>query len=187
MYIKTKFLTFFIFSLIVFCLTIATVFAHEKLTDQSLVYISGIGPVQIGMSVNEASQAAGTPLVKDSSRVDRVSGCFFVKPKNEPKGINFMVTNNRISRVDVFQNRSITTIKGARIGDTEDRIKSLYPGRIKVTPHVYNRNGKSHYLTFVPQDQSDKNYRLVFETDGDRVTLFRAGKLPEVEWVEDCV
>lgn len=184
---KDNFWTFFFITFVFFSLIIATAFAQEKLTNQSLVYISGIGPVQVGMSITEASQAAGTPLVKDSSRIDQVSNCFFVKPQNEPKGINFMVTNNHISRVDVFQTRSITTIKGAGIGDTEDRIKSLYPGRIKVTPHTYNRNGNYHYLTFVPQDQSDKNYRLVFETDGDRVTNFRAGKLPEVEWVEECV
>lgn len=179
-----KFLTFFSITFVVFYLTISTVFAQEKLTDQSLVYISGIGSVRVGMSIAEASQAAGTPLVKSSSGGEEY-GCFFFKPQNEPKGINFMVTNNRISRVNVFQNRRITTVKGAKIGDTEARIKSLYPRRIKVTNHTYNRSG--HYLTFVPQDQHDKNYRLVLETDGNYVTQFRSGKLPEVEWVEGCV
>lgn len=184
---KIKLLKLLIIAFVVFSLTIATTVAQEKLTDQSLVYINGIGSVQVGMSITEASQAAGTPLVKDSSRIDKVYNCFFVKPQNEPNGINFMVTNNRISRVDVFQNRSITTIKGAKIGDTEEQIKALYPGLIQVTPHAYNRTGYYHYLTFVPQDQADRNYRLVFETDGNRVTNFRAGKLPEVEWVEECV
>ena len=33
---------------------------------------------------------------------------------------------------------------------------------------------------------SDRNYRIVFETDGKRVLRFRAGKLPEVEYIEGC-
>jgi hypothetical protein len=69
----------------------------------------------------------------------------------------------------------ITTIKGAKIGDTEDRIISLYPGQIQVTQHPYSSrppyNGK--YLTFVPKDTADKNYRIIFETSKNRVERFR--------------
>lgn len=46
------------------------------------------------------------------------------------------------------------------------------------------QNGK--YLTFVPKDATDKNYRLIFETSKNRVTRFRSGKLPEVEYIEGC-
>ncbi len=93
------------------------------------------------------------------------------------------VTNGRIARVSVWQSRQITTLSGAKIGDSEARIRSLYPG-IQVTPHTYVRQG--HYLTFVPKDAGDRNYRVVFETDGQKVTRFHAGKLPEVEFVEGC-
>jgi hypothetical protein len=95
-----------------------------------------------------------------------------------------MVTDGRISRVDIWRDSRVTTFSGAGIGDTEARIKALYPGKIQVSPHKYVRGG--HYLTFVPKDRSDSNYRLVFETDGNRVTQYRAGKLPEVEFVEGC-
>ena len=64
------------------------------------------------------------------------------------------------------------------------KIKSLYPGKIKVTPHTYVKNG--HYLTFVPRDKTDQNYRVIFETDGQRVTRYRAGKLPEIGYIEGC-
>lgn len=78
----------------------------------------------------------------------------------------------------------VTSLSGAKIGDTEARIKSLYPGQIEVTPHKYLSNG--HYLTFVPKNSQDQANRLIFETDGSRVTAFRSGKLPEVSWVEGC-
>ena len=68
--------------------------------------------------------------------------------------------------------------------DTEARIKSLYPGQIDVTEHPFEQRG--HYLIFLPKDNADKNYRIVFETDGNRVTNFRSGKLPEVEYPDGC-
>lgn len=153
-----------------------------KLTDQSKVVTNGIGSVQVGMTVAQASKAAGLQLVSEGSYPNG-SSCFYVKPKGGPSSVAFMVSENRIARVDVSESSAITTLSGARIGDTESRIKSLYPGQIEVTPHKYT-NG--HYLTFIPRDRGDRNYRVVFETDGQRVTGFRAGKLPEVQYVEGC-
>ncbi|MBW4611834.1 MAG: hypothetical protein KME21_00835 [Desmonostoc vinosum HA7617-LM4] len=166
---------------IAFCsLTIGTVLAQIKLTNQSKLFINGIGQVRVGMTVSQASQAAGTRLISDPPNND----CYYVKPQREPKEIGFMVTAGRIARIDVWRNREITTLKGAKIGDTEARIKSLYPGQIKVTSHEYIIGG--HYLTLIPKDRANRNYRVVFETDGKRVTSFRSGKLPEVEYVEGC-
>ncbi|MDZ8025566.1 MAG: hypothetical protein RMX35_18795 [Nostoc sp. DcaGUA01] len=160
--------------------TVGTVIAQTKLTNQSKLFTNGIGQVRVGMTVSQASKAAGTRLVGDPPN----KYCYYVKPEWDPKNVGFMVTEGRISRVDVWRDGKITTLKGAKIGDTEARIKSLYPGQIKVTPHNYVQGG--HYLTFVPKDQSDQNYRVVFETDGKRVTQIRSGKLPEVEYVEGC-
>ncbi|MGB3510158.1 MAG: hypothetical protein WBA93_13155 [Microcoleaceae cyanobacterium] len=77
----------------------------------------------------------------------------------------------------------MTTERGAKVEDTEAKIKTLYPD-IKVSPAKYNLNGK--YLTVVPKVRDNINYRLIFETDGDRVILFQSGRLPEVELVEGC-
>jgi hypothetical protein len=95
-----------------------------------------------------------------------------------------MVTNGRIARVDVTDNSKITTLSGAKIGDSESKIKSLYPNQIKVEAHEYDPKG--HYLIFVPKDSQDKNYRIIFETDGKKVTRWRSGKLPEVQFIEGC-
>ncbi|MBG1269390.1 hypothetical protein [Nostoc sp. WHI] len=177
---KTKFSTFVTVTLAVSSLTVSTVVGQSKLTNQSKLFINGIGPVRVGMTVPQAAKAAGTQLVGDPPN----NNCYYVKPQNEPKNLSFMVTGGRISRIDVRQNTQITTLKGAKISDTEAQIKSLYPGKIEVTSHKYVKDG--HYLTFVPKDRDDQNYRLVFETDGKIVTKLRAGKLPEAEYVEGC-
>ncbi len=171
-------------SLAISAVAIAATNTPTKITNKSKLAINGIGSIRVGMTVAEASKASGTKLVSSGS-TDNTS-CTYVRPQGAPEGIGFMVTNGRIARVDVYDNKSITTLSGAKIGDTEAQIKALYPGQIKVTPHEYTGHMGGHYLTFVPKDQSDRNYRVVFETDGKRVVNFRSGKLPEVEYIEGC-
>jgi outer membrane protein assembly factor BamE (lipoprotein component of BamABCDE complex) len=177
---KAKLLTLTTLTFALSSVTVGTVIAQTKLTEQSKLFANGIGQVRVGMTVSQASKAAGTPLVGETPN----KYCYYLKPESKPKNVGFMVTEGRISRVDVWRDSKITTLKGAKIGDTEARIKSLYPGQIQVTPHKYVQGG--HYLIFLPKEQADKNYRVVFETDGKRVTQFRSGKLPEVEYVEGC-
>lgn len=163
---------------------VGTGVAQSQVTTQSKVFTDGFGRAKVGMTVKEATNAAGTRLVSLDGKAIQSKGCSYVKPKTEPQGIQFMLTDGRIARVDVVNNKQITTVSGAKIGDTEAKIKSLYPGKIKVTPHKYVTGG--HYLTFTSNSPNYKNYRVVFETDGNRVTRYRAGRLPEVEFVEGC-
>ncbi|MDF5734097.1 MAG: hypothetical protein PUP92_40545 [Rhizonema sp. PD38] len=179
MFSKYKLLTLCIGTLAVSAFGVGI--AQAALTNQSKVVINGIDTVRVGMTVAQASKASGTRLVPTSQPNN---SCYYVKPQTGLRNLNFMVTNGRIARVDVQKDSAITTLKGARIGDTESKIKSLYPGQIKVTPHKYVNGG--HYLTLVPKNGTNTNDRIVFETDGKRVTAFRAGKLPEVEYVEGC-
>jgi hypothetical protein len=139
------------------------------------------------MTVDEASKSGGIRLIRAGSGGIDEYECSYVQLKGEPKGIRFIVTKGRIARVDISSKR-ITTISGARIGDNENRILSLYRGQIKATPHPYvsRRTHKGKYLTFVPKDAANKNYRIIFETNKNRVDRFRSGKLPEVEYIEGC-
>ena len=184
-----KFVTLLIATVVICTVWVTVVNAQAQLTERSKLAINGIGPIRVGMTVDEASESARIKLTRSGSGGGREeSQCSYVEPKGEPKGIAFMVTKGRIARVDIFSNKQITTIKGAKIGDTEDRIISLYPGQVQVTRHPYQGrppyNGK--YLTFVPKDATDKNYRIIFETSKNRVENFRSGKIPEVEQIEGC-
>ena len=179
---KFKFLNLLIGAVSLLLVTILPTIAQAQLTDQSQVYIKGIGQVMVGMTVPQASTAANRRLVVSGGGGG--SSCFYVIPEGGPSDVRFMVTEGRISRVDISGSSRVTTSTGARIGDTEDRIKALYPGQIQVSPHKYVPGG--HYLTFVPTDRAERSYRLLFETNGNQVTKYRTGKLPEVEFVEGC-
>jgi hypothetical protein len=140
----------------------------------------GIGPIQIGMNL---SDAVNMGLLNDNPT--RNPKCDWVYPAvgaGIPDGVNVMVVNGKIARIDV-DTGVVTTEDGVKIGDSEDRVKSVYGDDLRVEPHKYIEGG--HYMT-VLGDSASAGKALVFETDGKRVTAFRGGRLPEVKWVEGC-
>lgn len=154
---------------------------RAKLTPRSKIAINGFGSVDIGMTVKQASQAAGVDLVPTDSNPN--PDCRYYKMDQNPEelGVSFLVSNGRIARIDIEDSR-LQTVSGARVGDTEKRVQSIYKGQLEVNPAQHNGN----YLTFVPQSQRDKNLRLHFITDGTKVTQIYIGKLPEVNYEEGC-
>jgi hypothetical protein len=137
----------------------------------------GWGPVRAGMSVAEARAVLGGELGEPRNRE-----CDHVAPPGGPKGVLLMIVGGQVARVEVTDT-TIATAAGAHIGDTEARVHALYPGRVQTGPHKYV---EGHYLVVRRGAGADSMYRLVFETDGQRVTRFRGGRFPEVEWVERC-
>ncbi len=139
----------------------------------------GIGPISAGMTVAAAGVAAGSPLVMPETPEE----CYFARINGAPADLMLMVEKGKISRVDVTRALTIATTTGAKIGDTEDRIKLLYPNQVTVQPHKYT---DGHYLVVTPVDAADRNYRIVFETDGRNVLRYRSGLMPAVQYVEGC-
>lgn len=140
----------------------------------------GLGPVQIGMQLSEAVNMG---LLSENPNLK--PECDYVFPAvgaGIPDGVSVMVVRGRVARIDV-DTGAVTTEEGAKLGDTEERLRSLYGDDAKVTPHKYIEKG--HYFT-VHGDSASAGKALVFETDGQQVTMFRAGRLPEVQWVEAC-
>ena len=137
---------------------------------------AGIGNIKAGMTLQEVKVATNNGITIPA----RLDECAYIRPTSAPKGISLMVEKGTVSRVDITQG-TVATTKGARIGDTEDRIKSLYPGQVKVMPHKYT---DGHYLVVSPPGDADN--RIVFETDGKKVLRYRSGKEPAVEYVEGC-
>jgi hypothetical protein len=150
---------------------------NEKVSNgDNAVTFNSFGKVKTGMTVAQASQALGTELV---GKAEDGMDCYYVNPKQGFKGVRFMVTNGSVARIDI-ESKEYATDKGAKLGDTEDKIKSLYKG-IEVSPQKYDE--KKHDMEIY---STDKKYLIIFETDGKRVTGFRVGKAEEVGYVEGC-
>jgi hypothetical protein len=153
--------------------------ARDSISDLALSE-EGLGQILIGMNLDDAVNMG---LLNENPTMN--TRCDFVFPAvgaGIPEGVSVMVVKGKIARIDV-DTGSVTTEDGAKIGDTEDRIKSIYGDEVKVEPHKFIEGG--HYMTVVG-DSARAGKALVFETDGKRVTMFRGGRLPEVKWLEGC-
>jgi hypothetical protein len=137
---------------------------------------SAVPPLRVGMSEAEARRALGMPASTSASSDE----CRYLDTKGKSR-VYVMLVRDSVARLDV-RDSTIATGTGARIGDPETRVLELYRGRIATEPHKYVSGG--HYL--VVNAPADPTTRLVFETDGKRVTSYRVGRMPEVMWVEGC-
>jgi len=149
---------------------------HHEDVAAWIVQPARTGPVSIGMTVEEAQRAAHDALIGDYPNSDG----YYVSLAHGSGGVSFMVRGGRIARADVTT-RAIRTAEGAEVGMTEAQIIGLYGSRAILRPHKYVETG--HYITVNPKSA----YQIEFETDGHRVTQYRAGKTPEVQFVEHCL
>lgn len=143
-----------------------------------VVTLRGIGRLEAGMTMAEAAAVlTGGLEVADEPPLEE---CTYAVWRNGPDGVSIMIDSGRVARVDVSA-AGVRTTEGAGIGDTEEQIQRLYPGRVTVTPHKYEAG---NYLTII--DVTDSSFALVFETSAGNVTRYRSGRRPHVEYVEGC-
>jgi membrane-bound inhibitor of C-type lysozyme len=132
-----------------------------------------VGPVRFGMTAAEADIAIGTPFAAAEP-----GECVYRKSSALPMGLLLMEVDGRIVRADITT-AGVATAEGVGVGSTAAQVHDAYGAAVTASPHKYT---KGQYLTLAP----DADHRVVFETDGERVTRYRVGRLPEVEWVEGC-
>lgn len=137
----------------------------------------GFGPLKAGMTVAEAATAVGSAFV---AAANATPDCGYADWTSAPAGVRVMLVRDTVVRIEVTD-PGVATAGGARVGDNEGRINSMYAGQTLIAPHKYT-SGK--YIIVTPP--ADTMHRMVFETDGQKVTELRSGRMPEVEWTERC-
>ncbi|NEQ45510.1 MAG: hypothetical protein F6K00_19005 [Leptolyngbya sp. SIOISBB] len=159
------------------------ILVEESVFEDAEVRLTGVGPIKIGMTLEEATDALGLPLVPIGSNVG--GDCAYYQPDSVSQALGLMVVDNRVIRVDVWPGSSLATVSGVKIGSTAQDLKDIYPGQLETTPNPYTQG---EFLTLVPQDPELSLYRLVFETDDSGVVVqYRAGQFPAVTWPDGCV
>lgn len=152
-------------------------------TTTELTYISsgynvstvGVGAVVFGIKKAEAERRWESGFVGFGS-----ASCYIVTPERGPEGLEFTIKNGRVERVDIT-NPGVRTKSGAGVGWTEQQVRERFGASIKERTTDGVRE-----LVFVPSDEKNKNYRIVFVSDGETITKFRSGKIPEVETLDAC-
>lgn len=138
----------------------------------------GLSSIRAGATLAEANGTLNGALSLPGGADP--TGCSYAIWRDGPPGMRVMVENGRIVRLDV-DSAGIKTAEGAQVGDAEAAVKQLYGSRVIMTPHKYEDGS---YLTV--RDAKDSTFAFVFETNAGKVTRYRAGQRPQVEYVEGC-
>ena len=144
-----------------------------------LARFDGYGDMRFGMAEADARAAWGGDLNGDAG-----DGCHYLNPvwEHPPAHFAFMFDGGKFVRYDVGNDTEVAPGGGKRGMDAE-AIRSLYAGRVEESPHKYVEGGK--YLKVTADEGS--NGKLVFETDAaGKVSAWRAGVEPQVDYVEGC-
>ena len=155
--------------------------AHSevKLTAESRMATNGIGPVLTGMSLKEAEKQSG---LRFKTTAAGNGSCRHVAPIGGVKDVSFMINEGSIAVAYAMSPR-IKTLRGIAIGDSEVKVRSVYVGQLERGESL---SGRTKVLQFVPKEEEDKNYRIVFSFVNGKLQSFRSGRLPEVLWLEGC-
>ena len=167
--------------MLVMLVTLAASCAPETRRPASTAWVvtpDGIGAIRVGMTADELRRAVG-----DVAGANPTADCSYVRPSGAPAGVSVMLARGQVARVDI-DSAGVSSDAGVAVGDRTAKVAGAYAKRMTATPHKYVPAGQ--YLTVRSASPADSMRRMVFETENGRVTRFRAGRVPEVEWVERC-
>ena len=157
-----------------------TDFSNPAFSSADKLTTAGLGAMFFGMTPDQAGELLPTRWTGGPE--DGTPRCYLLAPANGPAGVVVTIYNSSIERVDIT-NPSITTRSGASVGSTEAQLHELFGARLVVSPYA---DGSGNSIQYVPVDETDVDYRVIFETDGATVTSMRAGRLPAVAPAEPC-
>lgn len=143
------------------------------LAPDARITTAGLGPLKIGMTVAEVERAGRREVA--FAGADANAGC-----ATGVLGARLfaLFSRGRLVRIYVGR-RGYATRTRIRVGDTQRKVLVRYGRAIARSPHKYVPGGLYLKLTV-------GNRRLVFETDGRRVTQISTGRKPEIDYVEGC-
>lgn len=149
--------------------------------ETGLARFDGYGDMRFGMTAAEATRAWGGDL-NGKPRAGEI--CYYLNPVSNPSPayFAFMIESDKLVRYDVGNDKEVAP-GGGKVGMDADQIRKLYGDRVEEQPHKYVAGGK--VLRIKADDGSGG--ALVFETDGaGKVTTWRVGQPPQVDYVEGC-
>lgn len=141
----------------------------------------GYGDMKLGSTIDEARTAWGGEL--NGAPMEGTT-CHYLWPKwiTRPADFAFMMEEGKFVRYDVGTDKE-TAPGGGKVGMSVDELQKLYGGALKASPHKYTQGGQ--YLAMDAGDVAPT--RLIFEADAaGKVTSWRVGLSPQVEYVEGC-
>ena len=152
----------------------------------------GWGPLIIGMSRDEVTEAAG-----EDSHPELVGGpdpesCDEYRPEETPEGMMVMLESGVLTRISVAGESPVVTEWNIGLGADATKVKETYPDAV-ITPHKY-QDAPAEYITVWStggsnepyiQNPSARGIRYEIGDDGKVMAIHAGG--PSIQYVEGCL
>lgn len=160
--------------------------ASQQLTAQ------GWGPLTIGMSLDEVTQAAGADANPDAIGGPEPEVCDLFHPANTPEGVLVMIEDGVLTRISLINDAAISTDAGLTLGASSDDVRAAYI-EVEVTPHKYQEAPAAYIDAWSNVEGGDqaidnpdaRGVRYVIGSDGFVETIHAGG--PSIRYVEGCL
>ena len=143
---------------------------------------AGYGDVKFGIAAADMEKAWGGEL--KTLGKDANPSCYFMTPKwtKTPAEFAFMIGDGKFARYGTDSAKYVAP-GGGKVGMTVQELQALYHDALQSTPHKYVEGG--HDLSMPASGVAPT--KLVFESDAaGKVTEWRVGLAPQVDYVEGC-
>jgi hypothetical protein len=149
----------------------------KKLDGNAVISTSGVGPIELGMTIAEARKAAKTGIVGGG---EVTPGCRHDTVLPRRFGLTTLRYKGKI-RVLYVRRTAMPTGKGIRVNDSLNRLKSKYgsklierPSDVSAETRIFELHGKG-------------TREIQFSVNAaDRITQIATGLRPEVDFSEGC-
>jgi len=174
------------------------VFAFDRTYASQVATMEGIGPVKIGMTVEEAKRALGAKL--DPISPEFYKECW-VTSRSDKKDrviqyIADIAGDQNVVAIDVYPraaetfplpNPAIKTPEGVGGGSTEEKIRRAYGKSAKKerAPYFDETDKDAEYWIHV--DNPDKKLGMIFVVRYGRVLNFSVGMGEAINRIEGCI
>ncbi|MBB4131375.1 hypothetical protein GGR62_002162 [Xanthomonas campestris] len=145
-----------------------------------LARLDGYGDLRFGMDARQARAAWGGDL-RGEPATD--GGCYLLRPQwaDDARRFGFMFEGDRFVRYQTSEAKELAP-GGGKVGMTVAQLRALYTAALTEQPHKYVPGA----LTLRVADTRAPSV-LVFDTDADgKVSSWRVGQAPQVDYVEGC-
>jgi len=160
-----------------------------------ILSFQGVGPVQLGMTVEDAERAIGTKLEPRGPAYTSDACYQTLRADKKDPGITYVVEDGRITVINVFssdgQTPDVIDKHRVGIGATEDDIRRGY-GQVKKKLGFYDRgeppeNDPAYVPEFwIEADSPDKKRTILFITRAAKITSMATGFKPMLLNPEPC-
>lgn len=141
--------------------------------------LDNIGPVTVGATPVEITAALEGAAVAASD-----AACYVTSIAGDPYSPLFTISDGTLSVIQVFTPGQLTRSE-VGVGSSEGEVLTAYGDRIESQPSPDGDPAKK-LLVFVPVDQADQQFRLVFALENDTVTSLRNGLTDPAISNPDC-